>query len=227
MYVFNQHAKPGTARWSLTRAADDPLVMLEKFVERDLVASNDAAAGITNDNRKPLATRPKVHPLKMISILKNSLKSEEEIFRFDLVTLNQRCVEMLRKAQAICVEQSPHDYPKNEYDGDDKLNACIGHMLAGVAGVPRSQPTRFLEACLIVKDTVESDGSSESQQAKARCFAQKNGGPMVIDKFETPFEDNILCLIGLICVASARSSSRMARGRPCFELRENYRHRES
>ncbi|PMD30202.1 hypothetical protein L207DRAFT_592660 [Hyaloscypha variabilis F] len=98
MYVFNQHAKPGTARWSLTRAADDPLVMLEKLVERDLAASNDAAAGITNDSRKPLATRPKVHPLKMISILKNSLKSEEEIFRFDLVTLNQRCVEMLRKA---------------------------------------------------------------------------------------------------------------------------------
>jgi hypothetical protein len=192
MYVFNKHAKPGTARWSLTRAADDPLVMLEMLVERDLAASNDATAGTTDNSRNPSATRPKVHPLKMISILKDNLKSEEEIFRFDLVTLNQRCVEMLRKVQAICVEQSPYDYPKNEYDGDHKLNACISHMLAGVAGVPRSQPTRFLEACLIVKDTIESDASTESKQAKALCFVQTDGGPMVIDKFETPLEDNIL-----------------------------------
>jgi hypothetical protein len=53
-------------------------------------------------------------------------------------------VELLRRIQTICVEQSPIDY--EDYEGDVKANGVISHMLAGEIGgptLPRYQPTRF------------------------------------------------------------------------------------
>lgn len=128
----------------------------------------------------------------MLSIFKDRLKSEDNILRFDLLTLNERCVEILRKAQAVCVKESPLDYPMEEYDGDTHLNGCISHMLAGMAGVARSQPTRFTEACRIVKEVIEAEGSIEYEKANTRCFLKVDDEKIVIDNFRTPPEDNLL-----------------------------------
>jgi hypothetical protein len=131
MYAIKEGAKPGVPRWVITRAAGEPLAMLEMLVGKCLESNIEKAASSSNCGNKGSSIRPKVHPLRMISTFKDCLKSEEEIFRFDLLALNQRCVEMLRKSQAFCVEQSPMDYPKNEYGGDGQLNNCFSHMIAG------------------------------------------------------------------------------------------------
>lgn len=127
----------------------------------------------------------------MISIFKDCLKSEETVFRFDLLTLNERCVELLRNVQKLCVELSPLDYPLAEYGHDRDVNSCFLHLLAGVAGMKREQPLRFNEVCLIVKETVKKFGAEEYKNATSRCFIKGDGSMKVTDAFYTPFEDNI------------------------------------
>jgi hypothetical protein len=65
-------------------------------------------------------------------------------------------------------------------------------MLAGMAGVARSQSTRFTEACRIVKEVIEAEGSIEYEKANALCFLKVDGEKIVIDNFRTPGEDNLL-----------------------------------
>lgn len=48
-------------------------------------------------------------------------------------------------------------------------------MSAGMAGVARSQPTRFTEACRTVKEIIEAEGSIEYEKANARCFLKVDG----------------------------------------------------
>jgi hypothetical protein len=192
MYATRAQAKPGSARWVPTRAAEDPLAMLELLVAKCLEEYIDTVQSSSAHVNKDSLTRPKVHPLRMLSIFKDRLKSEDNILRFYLLTLNDRCVEILRNAQAVCVKESPLDYPMEEYDGDTHLNGCISNMLAGMAGLARSQPTRFTEACRIVKEVIETEGSIENEKANTRCFLKVDDEKIVIDNFRTPPEDNLL-----------------------------------
>lgn len=116
MYASHGQGKPGTPRWVPTRAAEEPLAMLELLVAKCLEGNFETVQSPSTHVNKDSLTRPKIHPLRMLSIFKERLKSEDKILRFDLLTLNERCVEMLRKAQAVCVEESPLDYPRDEYD---------------------------------------------------------------------------------------------------------------
>ena len=166
--------------------------MLELLVAKWLEGKFEAVQSSSTNGNKDSLTRPKFHPLRMLSIFKERLKSEDKILRFDLLTLNERCVEMLRKAQTVFVEESPLDYPRHEYDGDTKLNGCISHMLAGMAGVARAQPTRFTEVCRIVQEVIEAEGSIEYEKANTRCFLKVDGEKIAIDNFKTPGEDNLL-----------------------------------
>lgn len=109
--------------------------MLEMLVAKYLESKVDQAGKAPTNERKHSPTQPTVHPLTMLSIFKDCLKSEESIIRFDLFTLNQRCVKLLWKVQAVCVEQSPLDYPVEKYSGDRQLNGCVSHMMAGVLGL--------------------------------------------------------------------------------------------
>lgn len=127
----------------------------------------------------------------MITFFKDYLKSEEIIFRFDLLSLNQRCLEMLRKFQAVCVEQSPLVYPTREYGGDRNIVYCFSQMLE-LLGRACYLPVRFKESCLIVKETIGAGGSEEYMKAKSRCFIEGDGNRKVTDPFEAPFEDNLL-----------------------------------
>ncbi len=166
--------------------------MLELLVAKCLQGNFETGQGSSTDEHKDSLTHSQVHPLRMLTIFKERLKLEDEILQFDLLTLNERCVEMLRKIQTVWMEQSPLDYPRDEYDGDTKLNGCISHMLAGMAGVARSEPTRFTEACRIVKEVIEAEGSIEYEKANTRCFLKVDGEKIVIDNFNTPGEDNLL-----------------------------------
>jgi hypothetical protein len=185
-------ARTNGRRWLPTRAATEPLVMLEMLVLKHLEGNAEAAGKATAKTSKNSSMRPKIHPLSMISIFKDCLKSEEEIFRFDLLALNQRCVELLLKIQTVCLEQSPLDYPQDEYGGDRLANSCFGHMMAGELGLERQQPTRFHEACLLVKRVVEEMGDEEYRKSRSRRFIKGDGNKRVTDTFSTPVTDIIL-----------------------------------
>lgn len=63
-----ENAKPGTPRWLPTRAVEEPLVMLEMLVTNYLERNIRQLAA---PNRNTSSSRPKVHPLRMISIFKD------------------------------------------------------------------------------------------------------------------------------------------------------------
>ncbi|CZR61917.1 uncharacterized protein PAC_11814 [Phialocephala subalpina] len=191
----NQNNQPrggrnGNVRWIRTRAATEPLVMIEMLVAKYL--ENETPSLVSGIQNKSSSTHLRVPPLSMISIFKDYLKSEEKIFRFDLLALNQRCVELLRKIQKVCVEQSPLDYPADKYGGDRHANSCFSHMMAGELGLERCQPTRFQEACLLVKDVIENVGDEEFEKSESRCFIKGDGTKVVTDSFSTPIEDVVM-----------------------------------
>jgi hypothetical protein len=64
-------------------------------------------------------------------------------------------------------------------------------MLAGVAGVPFVEPTRFQEACQMIDTVIKSEGDQEWKQAKARCFVS-GVKKEVIEEFEILTEDVLL-----------------------------------
>ncbi|KAE9375178.1 hypothetical protein N431DRAFT_463285 [Stipitochalara longipes BDJ] len=177
-----KHAKAKGGHWALDRAELDPLVMLE-------------AMGKSATNRGNI--RQNNSPLQMLHVLKDCLKSEEAIIRFDLLSMNERCVKLLRDVQEVCVTQSPLDFLLEEYGGDSNLISCFNHMLGGAVGnalgvdLKRHQASRFQEACLLVKKLVEGEGSIEYDLVKSRCFINGDG-KKVIDSFETSVEDSIL-----------------------------------
>jgi hypothetical protein len=43
-----------------------------------------------------------------------------------------------------------------------------------------------------VKEVVEAESGIECKKAKTRRFVQADGGKIIIDKVETPYEDNVL-----------------------------------
>ena len=103
-----------------------------------------------------------------------------------------------RKIQAVCVEQSPIEFPPGEYNGDSHVNDCFSHMMAGVLGLEgvrgleRYQPTRFVEACEMVIELAGTEGDAEYRKAKSRCFVDGDSIKIAVDKFETPTTDIIL-----------------------------------
>jgi hypothetical protein len=161
---------------------------LEKQKESTTQSSPPATSKSRSNN-----SQPKLAPIGMISILKGCFQDEEKIFRFDLLRLNERCVKLLRKISKVCVEQSHLDYPPapGKCAADRYVSGVVKHMLAGVAGVERHQPTRFLEACLLLKEVVEAEGDEEWKQAENRCF-HLGVRKQVTDEFETPPEDLLL-----------------------------------
>lgn len=160
----------GKPRWTPTRAATEPMVMLEKMAAKHLEAQ-----ALLSKGPKPVQSpnkQTKMEPTAMIEILKDRLVVEEEVFRFDLLTLNQRCIELLRQVQKICIDESPLDYDDGNLDisfrGDKALNGIFSFMLAGEAGLERHQPSRFKEACGLVEELIatKDEGMIESKKAK-------------------------------------------------------------
>jgi hypothetical protein len=175
----------GTQRGAPTRASEDPLVMLEMIVAKSFEDKRDTTTNPSNKVSK-FSNQPKLAPLAMLSILKECFKSEEVIFRFDMFSINERCVNLLRQIQKVCVEQSPLDYPRDQYGDDRNVNFCFSHMVAGVLGLKRHQPYRFTEACEMLEEVVDAESAVEFEKAKGRCFIEGDGTKKVTDDFKTP-----------------------------------------
>lgn len=177
-----------------TRAAQDPFVMMELLVNR-LVNSEDTSCPANPFNEKNSQKAQYMTPLQTLGLYKQALKEDDLPLRFDLDSLNWRCTQLLRRIQKICVEQSPLDYTVEDCGGDRNINTFVTHMLIGVAGKPRSQPTRFLEACALVREIIAEEGNIEYLTALARMGIVR--GTAVDPKddpedFEDPDENFVL-----------------------------------
>jgi len=183
------HDKLDAGAFRPTRAADDTFVMMELLVNR-LITSKDISCPANPYNEKPIKRTRDMTPVQSLTIFKQALKEDDFALRFDLMSLNWRCVKLLRCIQKICIEQSPLDYPPKEWSGDHSLNGFIQHMFAGVAGVKREQPTRFAEACALVLDIIVKEGNAEYLQAEARMGIKRG---TAVDPTDDPedFEDPV------------------------------------
>lgn len=112
MYDNAKRIGTGNTRCLPTRAAEEPPAMLEMLVSKCLKNDDTGFEGMSNDRSAEKTSQgQQIHPLRMLSIFKHCLQSDQSILRFDLLTLNQQCVELLRKIQIVCLEQSPMCYP--------------------------------------------------------------------------------------------------------------------
>jgi hypothetical protein len=155
------------ATMKYNRAADDPFVMMEVLVNR-LSNSQDVSCPANPHNEKPNHKWHVTTPLQSLKILKQVLKEDDLPLRFDLMSLNWRCIQLLRRIQRVCVEESSLDYPADKYGGDRNTRVVISKMLNGESGVPHYEPTRFIEACATVFETIAKEGAIEYRQAVAR-----------------------------------------------------------
>jgi hypothetical protein len=150
-----------------SRAAADSFVMMELLVNR-LLNSKDTSCPANPNNEKGYQKNHFMTPLQSLKIFKQALKEDDLPLRFDLMSMNWRCVLLLRRIQKICIMKSPLDYPVDKWGGDHGLNGFICHMFAAVAGVEHKQPIRFCEACIEVFDIIDREGNVEYMKANAR-----------------------------------------------------------
>jgi hypothetical protein len=73
-----KHAKTGQPGWIPSRAASEPLVMLEMLVAKYLESNADMMGKLFTNGNKNSSTQPKVHPLSMISYLQRPTKVRRE-----------------------------------------------------------------------------------------------------------------------------------------------------
>lgn len=72
-------------------------------------------AGTTNSPTKrprQIDKQPKLSRKSILATFKEFLQDEELILRFDLLSHNERCIELLRKVQRICIIDSLKDYQR-------------------------------------------------------------------------------------------------------------------
>jgi hypothetical protein len=153
-------------------ANHEPIVMMETLISRFL-NSKDVTCPANPHNENLKAKAHFMTPLQSLKMFKHVLKEDDLPLRFDLMSLNWRCVELIHQIQKICVEQSPLDYPAEDFGTDNESIWVIMHMLDGETGTARHQPTRFSEACDLVRDTIAKVGNAEYRQAIARRGIQQ------------------------------------------------------
>jgi hypothetical protein len=161
--------------------------MMELLVNR-LLNSKDTSCPANPFNEKSHQRNHFMTPLQSLKVFKQALKEDDLSLRFDLMSMNWRCVQLLRRIQKICSEQSPRDYPARKWGGDYALNGFITHMFTGIAGVERDEPTQFWEACVEVFHIIAREGNVEYLAAEARTGIVKS---TTVDPKDDPeeFED--------------------------------------
>jgi hypothetical protein len=123
-YVGASYRMVNETKMMHNRAADDPVVMMEVLINR-LSNSKDLSCPANPHNEKPNHKTHVTTPLQSLRILKQALKEDDVPLRFNLTSLNWRCIQLLRRIQRICVDESPLDYPVDSYGGDRSLKGII------------------------------------------------------------------------------------------------------
>lgn len=164
---------------------------MEALVSR-LINSKDVTCPANPHNEEAYKKTHFLTPLQSLKIFKEALKEDDLPLRFDMTSLVWRCMDLLKSLQHLCLELSPLDYSVSEWSGDYHVRTIVMHMLEGVAGAKREQPTRFDEACVIVHDVIAREGNVEILAAQRRTVIVR--GPARVEEedpedFEDPAEN--------------------------------------
>ena len=150
-----------------TRATEDPLVMLEMLVAKCLGAAMGSAP-----KRHKASSQHRMPPLKTFSIFRDQLKSEEICLRFDLLTLDERCIRLPHPEQSSLLSRWPFTYLEEHFGVVYGLGICFLQMLLNLD--EGGGFNGFYELCLKVKRTLTTEGDMEYKQALSRCFVHYN-----------------------------------------------------
>lgn len=143
-----------------------------EFLMNRLVDTQNITCPADPLNEKNDKATPTMAPLQSLAVLKRALKEDDFALRFDFMSLNWRCIKLLRSIQKICTEQSPLDYPRKKWGTDYDINGFISHMFAGVAGRTRAADP-LPEACMLVHTVIAKEGNAEYLKEEARMGIKK------------------------------------------------------
>lgn len=183
-YVKAGHRQTGNSV-SVTRALENPVIMMETMIDRLKNSKNDTTPA--NPNRK--TTSKKTHfstPLQARQIFKQKLKEYDMPLRFDLLSLNTRCVKILRNVQKTLLEKSPMIYQPSKWADDESMESLVEQMLEYVAQGGRTylEVSRFREACALVNQVISEEGNAEYLAAQARVGIVRGPRPPLKDSSE-------------------------------------------
>lgn len=180
----------------LSRASEEPGTMLEMLVNKYIDAEDLNCPANSYGERKKEKKKGNrlLTPIQSITVFKAALKADDFPLRFNMMDLNQRCIELFRRIQKTCIEQSPIDYPPEKYGSDRGLNSVLSRMFAGHAFKGRTQPTRFVEACQLLAEVIASEGNVEYLNSEARV-GMVSGTAMASQEdameFDGPIQDHL------------------------------------
>jgi hypothetical protein len=181
----------------LSRAAEDPGVMLEMLVNKYL-DTEDVNRSADPYNEKKTKEHRIMTPLQSFTVFKTALKADDFPLRFNMIDLNERCVELFRRIQRVCLERSPLDYPLDQYGADKDLVAVLGHMFIGIANSEITQFSRFRDACELLAEVINKDGNVEYLKAEAWTGIVSGTAVSLKDdpeELENPIHDQVPIMI--------------------------------
>lgn len=95
------------------------------------------------------------------------------------MSLDERCIQLLREVQSRLLTERPVRYPNGKFGGDCVLGICFLQLMfdldVGEGGL------RFYESSLIV-EVATSEGAIEYNRARSRCVVQKKKSDQKIDE---------------------------------------------
>lgn len=107
-------------------------------------------------------------PRQTLTIFTQAVREDDLALHFDLLTFNNRCLDLLRRIQNACLEAA------SVYQcaaGDYHLGTAIGLLLHfhAVATDANDEKVGFKEACRLLQEDIEAEGSAQLSKARSRA----------------------------------------------------------
>ncbi|KAF2119827.1 hypothetical protein BDV96DRAFT_595451 [Lophiotrema nucula] len=169
---------------SASRAQEDPLHMLECHVRHYIEERPSKQGSGVNSN---------MTALQSLQVLKDVLKDDEFILRFDLTAMNRKCIDLFRRIQSFCIAESPEYYVVEQVSGDRRIKVMLDKILIGEAMpyMRDGSPSHFIEVCVQLAKLIHGEGNAELMKAEARHNVQRGDGPALAASELVDLEDPV------------------------------------
>jgi len=106
--------------------------------------------------------------LDTLSALKQAIEKDESMFRFDVMDLYLRCIQLLRDILVHCINHAPRDYPESYYNRGLGMNSVIIEMFSHLSGHPHHDKLMFPDAVDMLRKVIVKEGSVVLDRAEAQ-----------------------------------------------------------
>lgn len=134
-----------------TRTAEDIGSMLAMLVAKQLKKQGSPGS----ECFKKGVAQPAIPAKQILSIFKDVLRADEYPLNFDLASLNQHCIWLLRAIQRACLKELPQDYGA-EYGIDQTPFNVVAKLVEHMHNTPDGKRSAGYNK-LSPKETVKSD----------------------------------------------------------------------